>query len=177
MLQDGTGAAALGGREPEARTRTTPAATAGERESGGAPDGNTQPAATPARGLLDDAPVVYSYTRAQAIADGVLVAVTETAREAGFKWPVALTREVWSDCAEWTDADTERSRSLGGQSTRGRLWDVLFMAFMAIKARNGRGGDTLHYTISRLPRPGRGRCRNVELKLVTGPGDDRSSRS
>src|SRR6185437_8267129 len=39
--------------------------------------------------------VIYSYTRAQAIADGVLVDVSETAKEAGFKYPVALTRMVF----------------------------------------------------------------------------------
>ena len=36
-----------------------------------------------------------AYTRAQAIADGILVDVSETAREAGFNIPVALTRTVW----------------------------------------------------------------------------------
>ena len=36
-------------------------------------------------------PVISCYSRAQAIEDGVLVDVTNMAREAGFKWPVALT--------------------------------------------------------------------------------------
>ena len=35
------------------------------------------------------APVISAYTRAQAIEDGILVDVSETAREAGFKIPVA----------------------------------------------------------------------------------------
>ena len=35
--------------------------------------------------------VISTYTRAQAIEDGVLVDVGSTAQEAGFKWPVALT--------------------------------------------------------------------------------------
>ena len=35
-------------------------------------------------------PVIYAYTRAQAIEDGVLADVTETAKEAGFKLPVAV---------------------------------------------------------------------------------------
>ena len=33
--------------------------------------------------------VVYSYSRAQALADGVLIDVSDTAREAGFRWPVS----------------------------------------------------------------------------------------
>ena len=40
-------------------------------------------------------PVIFAYTRAQAIEDGILVDVSETAREAGFNIPVALTRTVW----------------------------------------------------------------------------------
>ena len=39
-------------------------------------------------------PVIYSYTRAQALADGVLVDVTETGKEVGFKLPVAITEAL-----------------------------------------------------------------------------------
>ena len=42
--------------------------------------------------------VIYAYTRAQAIADGVLVDVSKLAREAGFKIPVAVTAGVWAEC-------------------------------------------------------------------------------
>jgi type I site-specific restriction endonuclease len=35
--------------------------------------------------------VIFSYTRAQAIADRVLIDVTPTALEAGFRFPVAVT--------------------------------------------------------------------------------------
>ena len=38
--------------------------------------------------------VIHVYTRAQAIADGVLIDATELAREAGFRFPVALSAEV-----------------------------------------------------------------------------------
>ena len=40
--------------------------------------------------------VIHRYTRAQALADGVLVDVTDAAREAGFRTPVAMTIAVWS---------------------------------------------------------------------------------
>ena len=39
-------------------------------------------------------PIIYAYTRSQALADGVLVDVTEIAREVGFKLPVALTEAL-----------------------------------------------------------------------------------
>ena len=40
-------------------------------------------------------PVIYRYTRAQAVADGFQVEVTKTAREAGITFPVFLTRSVF----------------------------------------------------------------------------------
>ena len=41
-------------------------------------------------------PILSAYTRAQAIEDGFLVDVSDTAREAGFGIPVAVTRSVWN---------------------------------------------------------------------------------
>ena len=67
-------------------------------------------------------PVLSAYTRAQAIADGFLVDVSETAKEAGFKIPVAVTHTVWTRLV----ALPEGYR--GFQDERGRLWDVLWMA-------------------------------------------------
>src|ERR1019366_6309710 len=44
--------------------------------------------------------VISSYSRAQAIEDGVFVDVSATAKEAGIKFPVAMTRTVWGKYAE-----------------------------------------------------------------------------
>ena len=41
-------------------------------------------------------PAISTYTRAQAIEDGILVDVSDTACEAGFTIPVAVTRTVWN---------------------------------------------------------------------------------
>ena len=67
-------------------------------------------------------PVVFAYTRRQAIDDGILVDVSDTAREAGFTIPVAVTRTVWTRLV----ALPERYR--GFQDEAGRLWDVLCVA-------------------------------------------------
>ena len=66
---------------------------------------------------------VYAYTRADALADGVLVDVTQTAGEAGFRILVALTASVWADVN-----DLSGRYVTGGQDPEGRLWDLLFMA-------------------------------------------------
>ena len=65
---------------------------------------------------------VFAYTRAQAIEDGILVDVSETAREAGFKIPVAVTRSVWDRLIALPEGYQ------GFQDERGRLWDVVWMA-------------------------------------------------
>ena len=77
------------------------------------------------------APVIFAYTRAQAIEDGILVDVSETAREAGFKIPVAVTRTVWDRLVALPEGYQ------GFQDERGRLWDVLWMArHYALRASN-----------------------------------------
>ena len=77
-------------------------------------------------------PVISVYTRAQAIEDGILVDVSETAREAGFKIPVAVTRCVWDRLVALPDGYR------GFQDERGRLWDVLWMAhYYAVRASDG----------------------------------------
>lgn len=111
---------------------------------------------------------IHTYTRAHAIADGVLVDVSATAAEAGFGIPVAITRAAWTDCVEWTEADSRRQTY---QDEAGRLWDVLWMAFLA--ARRAAGRQRLTYQLYRVPRGGRGvRPRLVSLVLAIGPGDD-----
>ena len=74
--------------------------------------------------------VIYSYTRAQAVADGVQVEVTTTAQEAGIKFPVFLTRTVFDAYVAVPDGVT-------GQDEAGRLWDVCWMLRFAILRSHG----------------------------------------
>jgi hypothetical protein len=48
--------------------------------------------------MLGKADLIHRYTRADAIRDGVLIDVSATAREAGFKYAVALTAAAWAQC-------------------------------------------------------------------------------
>ena len=112
--------------------------------------------------------VISTYTRAQAIEDGVLVDVESTAQEAGFKWPVALTVGAWADCVAWTEDD---SRQQVYQDQSGRLWDVLYMASHAIRSSKD-SGDRLLFQLYRVPRDGHSTdAVLVTLKLIVGPGD------
>ncbi|CAJ9985250.1 DUF6573 family protein [Burkholderia pseudomallei] len=111
---------------------------------------------------------ISSYTRAQAIADGVLVNVSGLAREAGFRIPVAVTSAVWADCVAWTEADSKKQVA---QDENGRLWDVLWMG--ALAAKRARGAQRIAFELHRVPRGGRAtQPRPVVLNLHIGPGDN-----
>lgn len=105
---------------------------------------------TEQKGFWEDAEVIHRYTREQAIADGVLVDVSATAREAGFTVPVALTAAVSADLNHQGDRE-------------GRLWDLLWMGRLA--ARRG-GQETLYTLIMPV-----GRKKRYTAKLHVGPGD------
>lgn len=110
-----------------------------------------------------DAPIIYAYTRAMALADGALVDADALAKEAGFTFPVALTHAAWHDYIE------PDPRDMGlGQSTDGRLWDTLQLLRRAIKAAPV-GQDTVRFRVLYILA---GVRRLVELKAVCGPGDN-----
>lgn len=106
-------------------------------------------------------PVIYSYTRADAIADGQQVDVSTTAQEAGIRFPFYITRAVF-------DAYVTVPPDVSGQDEAGRLWDLVWMTrFAIIRARPG---------VSRLPvalyvRNDNQRSRLVKLVAVCGPRD------
>lgn len=109
-----------------------------------------------AGGFWDDAKVISVYTRAQALADGVLVDVSELAREAGFQIPVALTRTLH-------DGPVTPPKSNKVEDVNGRLWDVLWMASLKIR-RCPDGADRVLFPVI-LGR------KTYELKAVVGGGD------
>ena len=74
----------------------------------------------------DFGPVIYSYTRSQAIADGFQIEVSKVAREAGITYPVFLTRAVYDNYVTVPAGVT-------GQDEAGRLWDVIWMLRFAIR--------------------------------------------
>lgn len=78
--------------------------------------------------------VLYSYTREQALEDGQLVDISELAKEAGFKFPVAVTCGVHALLN-----DTEQP----GQSFEGRVWDLLTILRFAI--RKTTSSDVIHF--------------------------------
>jgi hypothetical protein len=114
-----------------------------------------------------DDDLIYAYTRAQALADGVLVDVSTMAREAGFRYPTAITADLHVRITS-----NEREKALG-QSYEGRLWDVVFLASFA--ARRAGQVDRCSFEVSLFEAeaapPHRTHRRTLSLWMVVGPGD------
>jgi hypothetical protein len=111
--------------------------------------------------MFENCDLIHRYTRAEAIADGVLVDVTATAREAGIRWPVALTRAVWQRCVSVP-------AGVVCQDEASRLWDVLFL--LALAARQGKGAVVRFGVLVRNDNS-EGIPPLVRLKAVCSPGD------
>lgn len=109
---------------------------------------------------FENAEVIYSYSRAQAIEDGVLVDVSSVAKEAGIKFPVAMTMGSWVEFVK-----VPRGCE-GSQDEAGRLWDVLWMARSKMAVSRG---NRIEFKVKVMTAPGRS-----EIKVLTahvGPGD------
>ena len=71
-------------------------------------------------------PVLYTYSRSQAVANGLQVEVSKVAEEAGIRFPVFLTRAVY-------DSYVSVPPGVTGQDEAGRLWDIVWMLRFAIR--------------------------------------------
>jgi hypothetical protein len=111
---------------------------------------------------MDDWPIIFSYTRAQAIADGVLIDVTAQAGEVGFKVHTVVTDHLYNMYV------VPPARLEGeGQSVEGRLHDLLFRTLLA--ARAIRDSDRAEFDVLFLMAPGR--WDTAHVVAVIGPGD------
>ncbi len=110
---------------------------------------------------------VSVYSRRQAIEDGVLVDLMQPdtvglVREAGFKFPIAMTAAAFAA----TVAEIDKPLP-AGQDIQGRLWDVLWMLSCAIKRADHT--DRVRFRVSVWDSR---RRQEVKLWSLCGPGDD-----
>lgn len=114
--------------------------------------------------MFENADLIHSYSRADALRDGVLIDVSATATEAGFKYPVALTAAAWTKCVTVPPA-------VWCQDEAGRLWDVLTMLRFAIRGQRGDDAE-VHFAVHVRNDNRDGTPPLVRLKALCGPGDD-----
>jgi len=104
--------------------------------------------------------IVFSYTREMALLDGVLIDISEMAEEAGFKVPVAVTEALYNGYLV-----PEISPKNAGQSTTGRIWDMLILMHLAFR---GSTNPQVNFKVRMLMKDGH---EVVEMKSLIGPGD------
>lgn len=113
--------------------------------------------------VFDFGELIHAYTRKEALEDGELVDVSSTTREAGIRYPVALTRAAWAACVAWS----------GGahQDESGRLWDVCWLLACFIRKQPA-GVDRFLFTVRVVPDGSRGsRTTPIALRAVCSGGD------
>ncbi|HUZ96281.1 MAG TPA: DUF6573 family protein [Edaphobacter sp.] len=119
--------------------------------------------------IFATAELISSYTRSQAIEDGVLIDMTQEpfgrlSREAGIRWPIAMTAAAFQAFVAVSDA-----RGHACQDIRGRWWDVVCMFR---RTRQEVSPTEARWTLQ--VRDPDGRTRKKSLKCVSGPSDDLS---
>jgi len=104
--------------------------------------------------------IIYAYTREMAISDSILIDLSDIAKEAGFKVPVAVTNALYNGYL--VPSETQKDK---GQDTTGRIWDMLILLNLRCRGNNG---DTIYFSASMLMDNG---VKRLEMKALIGPGD------
>ena len=106
--------------------------------------------------------VIHRYTRAQALADGVLMDVTAQAKDCGFSVPVAMTEALFADCEWWATA----GERCGDESPREQVVRrLLHFACETIRASTQTGVDRLTLSLTHFT------GRTCQAVVHVGPGD------
>lgn len=123
---------------------------------------------------LEEFNCIYAYTRADALADGVLKDVTKIAHEAGFSSyveTIAVTKALWNMIENIPEEHSY-------QDVEGRLWDVLYMGVVAIQEEKRKGNldSQLVYTLimhhNAVSQNVGAIVEEAQVKLVCHPGDN-----
>lgn len=114
-----------------------------------------------------DFTVIHSYTRSQAIADGMLIDITPMAAEAGIALPTVVSANLYHGHV----VPPTNTLDLG-QSIEGRLWDVLMvLRAYAKRAEGNRIAFPVDFVDGRTPQ-GAPSAETVKVIAMIHPGDD-----
>ncbi|RDU53347.1 hypothetical protein CQA49_06785 [Helicobacter sp. MIT 00-7814] len=110
---------------------------------------------------MNDFELVSSYSRKQAIEDGVLVDVSKMAQEAGFKYPTAITSSLYALLNE-NKPETE--------DFEGRLWDILNILRLKIAGTKDLKTDRIDFSVH-INTPNTKESDMHKLKCICSGGD------
>jgi hypothetical protein len=105
--------------------------------------------------MFDEADLIFSYSRAQAIRDGVLIDVSSRAKSLGYRIPVALTAGLHDALTAGASEETETSARV----------DRLLIALRDSIAGNPGAGDRLDFIIKAIS------LAPLRAWALCGPGD------
>jgi hypothetical protein len=111
----------------------------------------------------EDEPIVYSYSRRQALDDGVLVDLTDFSPGHGFVFPVACTAGVYHRYLV-----PDKTLQAQGQSIEARIHDLLTTLAAAIKSQGDKADRLTFQTSFLMPL---GRTATVTFTCICGPDD------
>lgn len=122
--------------------------------------------------MFDEIDMIHSYSRADAIEDGNLVDVSESAKHAagnlmGFKVPVAMTSAAWEVLVAWHGSTNPLDALIAEEK---RLDDVLLVAHEA--AARERNESCINFIVDVMEQEESGPVvvpKNVVM--IIGPGD------
>lgn len=123
---------------------------------------------------FDGFELIHAYTRAQALADGVLVEL-RLAKRYGFKVPVAITSAAFGAAIDWNLMDPE-VQTMVAQREAAVLMAALLTAQQGLRAhREGKGpepGNRIDFVVDCLTNDGSARHKQVPMYMLIGPGDN-----
>ena len=124
--------------------------------------------------MSNDLPLIFSYTRAQALADGVLMSLPLTQHFA-FRVPVAITSAGHASVIAWDEHDPKVSHIVS-------MHDAVVLQAAVREAkmltRRQNGGEHIErpgridFTVECVASDGTGRLVAVALYMLIGPCDD-----
>ncbi len=103
--------------------------------------------------MLEEADLIFSYSRADAIRDGVLIDVSSRAKTLGYRIPVALTAGLYDLLAAGASDETEISARV----------DLLLIALRNSTAGSPGAGERLDFVIKAVA--------PLSVWALCGPGD------
>ena len=109
--------------------------------------------------------IISSYSRADAIRDGVLIDITDIAKRFGFKYPVAITSNLY-----YTYIDPNGNMNSIREVDNTLIGDVLTTLYYSIK--NSKENETNIVTVKMTIEISPNETSEIEFWAHCGPGDD-----
>lgn len=119
--------------------------------------------AAPSFGGPSELNSAYTFSRARAIEDGVLIDVSKHAKDIGIRYPTALSAELWAESIA-TPFDNETEEESTEDSRVKNLLEAAILQLEGTRNKCGRFSYRVTRSVSE--------SRELDLMVAISPGDD-----